>query len=769
MGYEDRDQGAVVTTTTVGDWWKSSSQGTTHVEASHCSSLDSHGGLIPVGGARAQCRFSGKTAKPLGPQQDWCPSENKSTQRGTRGKTCDGMGPPPDSGSRWAFNVDTWTWEPGVGSSAGDLERCKSLLPPPVNPNLFPVVEPRPVLSSVGGCYVVKQTLLREALFLLRHASLARRLGLNAGRGILLYGPSGCGKTFLAHALAGEAGVHFEMVNGAEATGNEVAEMRCRDAFRRARYNAPSILFLDDIDILAPVRNTSLNSSNDRRSTALLLSLLDELRSSGSNVVVIGATSLTSAVDPAVRRPGRLDKEVYLGAPSSVDDRRSILTCTTAGMPLARDVDVDNLALHLHGYLPADIAGIVQDAGLLCAFEHANEDHDIISSLNNIHNIKVAHRHFEAAIRGAGVPASLKSGLTVMRNLGLHEKAPDWEDLAGLEDVVAEVIDAIQWCTDPKRLHLASLMGLNEGLMSHQRGILLYGPPGCGKTLLARVIAAQSGMNFVSVRGPELLEKWLGESERAVRELFSSARTATPCIIFFDELDALAPARCATQGGMGGGPGTSAGGGADAANRVVNQLLCEMDGVENSSLFVLGATNRPETIDPALLRPGRFDRMIKVPLPSAKAKAAILRRSLRQCPLEPGLDLQRLAESEAMEGMSGADVAEVARRAGMQVIREYLKMEEERGDNTGTAEPQEGPCITSSYLELVIGEMRRSVRSQEAVRYEEFEADLADSIRYSEDVADHRSSPVDAEMIQALKNRVELLESLLQSAGLAVP
>jgi len=274
------------------------------------------------------------------------------------------------------------------------------------------------------------------------------------------------------------------------------------------------------------------------------------------------------------------------------------------------------------------------------------------------------------------------------------------------------------------------------------------------------------------VRGPQLLEKWLGESERAVRELFSSARTASPCIIFFDELDALAPRRCSFEGGGGGGSNA----GAEAARRVVNQLLCEMDGVENSSLFILGATNRPEAIDPALLRPGRFDRVIKVPLPSATARGAILRRSLRQCPLEPGLDLQELAESEAMEGMSGADVVEVARRAGMEVIRECLR-------NEG-AEGAEGflhvlPCIRASHLAFVISQMRRSVGNEMVAKYDEVEAGLMngsiDGDRnpggFGENGAEGIKRVVDAARvkIQTLQRRVELLESVLQSAGVSVP
>jgi transitional endoplasmic reticulum ATPase len=479
----------------------------------------------------------------------------------------------------------------------------------------------------------------------LRHPHLFQRLGIEAPRGVLLYGPPGTGKTLLARAVAYETDVAFLSVSGPEVIHKFYgeSEAKLRGLFEQARKSAPCLVFIDEIDAIAPKRE-NVHGEVEKRVVAQLLALMDGLKDRGQ-VVVIAATNLPDLIDPALRRPGRFDREVEIGIPDAAA-RREILEIHARGMPLARDVDLDRLAAVTHGFVGADLQALCREAAmttlreLLPDLELAKAE----AAGDGLSDLQVTMAHFMAAL------AEVEP--TAVREVVVEVPHVTWDEVGGLEAVKRELREAVEW-------PLAHPQLLQRAGVRPSKGILLYGPPGTGKTLLARALASEGGVNFISVKGPALLSKYVGESERAVREIFKKARQASPCVLLFDELDALAPVREA---------------GADDAHvsaRVIAQLLTEMDGVEDlKGVLVVGTTNRRDMLDPALLRPGRFDLLIEVPLPDAAARGEIFRRHLRDKPLAADVDAGELAKRTS--GFSGADIETACRRAAQAAVRRVL-------------------------------------------------------------------------------------------------
>ena len=486
---------------------------------------------------------------------------------------------------------------------------------------------------------------VREMIELpLKYPEVFERLGIGAPKGVLLHGPPGCGKTLIARAVASETDAHFFAVSGPEVIHKFYgeSEAKLRKIFEEAERQAPSIIFLDEIDAIAPKREAVIGEV-EKRVVAQLLALLDGLRSRGQ-VIVIGATNIPNALDPALRRPGRFDREIAIAIPDR-KGRRDILEIHTRGMPLGEEVNLDHLAEITHGFVGADLQALCREAAMVALrailpriqFEVGAIPYEALMEL------KVTRDDFLAALKEVE-PSALRE-ITV--------EVPDvrWEQVGGLQGVKEGLREAIEW-----PFKYAALF--QHAGAKPPKGILLYGPPGTGKTLLARAAATESQANFIAVKGPALMSKWVGESEKGVREVFKKAKQAAPCIIFFDEIDAMAPRR-------------GAGGDSHVTERVLSQLLTELDGIEElRGVVVLGATNRLDLLDPALLRPGRFDSLIEVPIPDAAARLEILRIHLRGKPLAEDVDVACL--TQATEGCSGADIEAICRRAAMLAIRQYL-------------------------------------------------------------------------------------------------
>ncbi|MCD6484465.1 MAG: CDC48 family AAA ATPase [Candidatus Odinarchaeota archaeon] len=500
--------------------------------------------------------------------------------------------------------------------------------------------------EDIGGLRDVIDR-IREMIELpLKHPELFYHLGIEPPKGILLYGPPGSGKTLLAKAVANEAGANFFTINGPEIISKYYGESeeRLRELFRKARDEAPSIIFIDELDALAP-RRADLAGEVERRIVAQLLALMDGLESRG-NVVIIGATNRIDAIDPALRRPGRFDREIEISPPNK-DARKEILQIHTRSMPLAGDVNLEELAEITHGFVGADLAALCKEAAMHAlrrVIPKINIDQKEIPS-KIFDELKVTRNDFMAAFRNIQPSA--------LREVMVEVPKVRWEDIGGLEDIKKKIREAVEYPI--KHPEIYKMMGIRP-----PKGILLYGPPGCGKTMLARAVATQSEANFISIKGPELLSKWVGESEKAIREIFRKARQTAPCIIFFDELDALAPERGSYTGESG------------VLERIVNQLLTEMDGIAVlRNVVVIGATNRPDIIDPALLRPGRFDRILFVPPPDKKTRLKILQIYTEKMPLADDVDLEKLAEQ--LEGYSGADIEGLCREAAVIALGEDFK------------------------------------------------------------------------------------------------
>jgi transitional endoplasmic reticulum ATPase len=486
---------------------------------------------------------------------------------------------------------------------------------------------------------------IREMIELpLKHPEVFERLGIEPPKGVLLYGPPGTGKTMIARAVANEANAYFITINGPEVMHSLYgqSEAHLRNIFKDAQTRAPSIIFLDEIDAIAPKRSDSFHEV-DRRVVAQLLALLDGLQSRG-RVVVIGATNLPDSLDPALRRPGRFDRELAIQPPDR-KGRREILDIYTRGMPLANDVDIEDVADTTHGFVGADIAALCREAAL-AALRRTFPDFEFVQgafSFDQLLSLQVGMPDFRTALTEVA-PSALREFNTTI---------PDttWEDVGGLENIKQTMRETIEY--PMKYADLMRRVGARP-----TKGILLYGAPGSGKTLIAKAVANEANVNFITVKGPEFYSKWVGESEKAVREIFKRARASAPCIIFLDELDAIAPARVGNS--------------ADAvAEKVVAQLLTEIDGVAASTgVIMLAATNRPDMVDPAMLRPGRFDTKIEIPLPEAAMRLQILKVHMRNKPLKDENLLEQLMDET--EGWSGADIEVFTNRAALNALQRAL-------------------------------------------------------------------------------------------------
>ena len=503
---------------------------------------------------------------------------------------------------------------------------------------------PQVTYEDIGGLKEEIQK-VREMIELpLRHPEIFEKLGIEAPKGVLLYGPPGTGKTLLAKAVANESNAHFISISGPEIMSKFYgeSEARLREIFKEAKEKAPSIIFIDEIDSIAPKRE-EVTGEVERRVVSQLLSLMDGLEARGK-VIVIAATNRPNAIDPALRRPGRFDREIEIKVPDK-RGRLEILQIHTRNMPLDTDVEQDRVAAVTHGFVGADLEYLCKEAAMKCLRrllpELNLEDEKLSPEVLN--KLIVTMADFENAVKEV-MPSA-------MREVYLESPDVPWSSIGGLEEVKRELQEAVEW---PLRYpELYTKLG-----HSMPKGLLMHGPSGTGKTLLAKAVATESEANFISVRGPELLSKWVGESERGIREIFRRARQAAPCVVFFDEIDSVAPTR-----GMGGD--------SMVTERVVSQLLTELDGIQAlSGVVVLAATNRADIIDPALLRPGRFDKIVFVPMPDKLARQKILEIHSKDKPLGPDVNLVRVAE--LTEGFSGADASSVANTAVSLVLHEYL-------------------------------------------------------------------------------------------------
>jgi transitional endoplasmic reticulum ATPase len=489
--------------------------------------------------------------------------------------------------------------------------------------------------EDIGGLKDELQR-LRETIELpLRHPELFQKLGIEPPKGVLLYGPPGTGKTLIAKAVASESGAHFISIAGPEVISKYYgeSEQRLREVFEEARENSPSIIFIDELDSIAP-RREEVTGEVERRVVAQLLTMMDGLEERGQ-VVVIGATNRVDAIDAALRRPGRFDREIEIGVPSELD-RIEILKIHTRGMPLAEDVRIEILAQQTHGFVGADLAALAREAAIR-ALRRYLPDLDLDAEevpAEVLDSLRVLASDFRSAQRDVGPSA--------MREVMLEVSHVKWDNVGGLEDAKTEVREAVEY-------PLTHRQKFEDLGIEPPRGVLLYGPPGTGKTLIAKAVASESGANFIPVRGPQLLSKWVGESERAVREVFKKARQVAPSIIFFDEIDALAPAR-----------GTSSD--SHVIDNVLNQILTEMDGLEElKDVVVMGATNRPDIVDPALLRAGRFDRLVYIGEPTFEDRKKIIQIHTRYMPLE-GSALEEIIGMT--ESYSEEAIAELVEKLG---------------------------------------------------------------------------------------------------------
>lgn len=528
--------------------------------------------------------------------------------------------------------------------------------------------------EDIGDLEDAKQKIRELVELPLRHPELFKHLGIEPPKGILLIGPPGTGKTLLAKAVANEANAYFVAINGPEIMSKYYgeSEARLREIFEEAKKNAPAIIFIDEIDAIAPKRE-EVTGEVEKRVVAQLLTLMDGLQERGQ-VVVIGATNRPDAVDPALRRPGRFDREIWINPPD-FKGRYEILLIHTRNMPLAPDVDLRKLAEVTHGFSGADLAALAREAAM-SALRRAIQSGLIDLNQSSIppetfEKIKVTMADFINALKEI-IPSALRE---------IHIEVPRvrWEDVGGLENVKQELREAVEWPLKyPERF---KKFGLRP-----PKGILLFGPPGTGKTLLAKAVATESGANFIAVRGPEIFSKWVGESEKMVREIFRKARMAAPAVIFIDEIDALATAR-----GLGGDSLVS--------ERVVAQLLAEMDGVKAlENVVVIAATNRPDLVDPALLRPGRFDRIIYVSPPDFRARLEILLIHTKATPLAKDVDLEELARRT--EGYSGADLELLVREATFLALREDINAKEVSMRHFEEALKKVRPSVTPDMLKF---------------------------------------------------------------------
>ncbi|WP_276279078.1 CDC48 family AAA ATPase [Halorussus caseinilyticus] len=533
---------------------------------------------------------------------------------------------------------------------------------------------------------------VREMIELpMRHPELFSRLGIDPPKGVLLHGPPGTGKTLMAKAVANEIDAHFQTISGPEIMSKYYGESeeKLREVFEEAEQNAPAIIFIDELDSIAPKREEA-GGDVERRVVAQLLSLMDGLESRGE-VTVIAATNRVDAVDQALRRPGRFDREIEIGVPDR-EGRLEIMQVHTRGMPLADGVDLEEYADNTHGFVGADLENLAKE-GAMNALRRIRPEIDLESEeipADVLESLKVTEKDFKEALKGIE-PSALRE---------VFVEVPDvtWQDVGGLEDTKERLRETIQWPLDYPEVF--------EALdMQAAKGVLMYGPPGTGKTLMAKAVANESDSNFISIKGPELLSKWVGESEKGVREVFSKARENAPTVVFFDEIDSIATER-----------GSGQGGGSQVSERVVSQLLTELDGLEElEDVVVIATSNRPDLIDSALLRPGRLDRHVHVPVPDEDARRAIFEVHTRNKPVADDVDLNWLAGETG--GYVGADIEAVTREASMAASREFIQSvdPEEIGESVGNVR------IGKEHFEQALDEVTPSVTEETKERYEEIE------------------------------------------------
>jgi len=507
---------------------------------------------------------------------------------------------------------------------------------------------PQVTYEDIGGLDREIQR-IREMIELpLKYPEVFDRLGIGAPKGVLLHGPPGCGKTLIARAVANETAAYFTHISGPEVVHKYYGESEAhlRAIFEEAARHAPAIIFLDEIDAIAPKRE-EVQGEVEKRVVAQLLALMDGLKERGQ-IIVIGATNIPNVLDSALRRPGRFDREIAISIPDK-NGRLEILQIHTRGMPLADDVDLEKLAQITHGFVGADLEALCREAAMM-TLRKIMPDIDFAEAsipYEQLLELEVTQDAFLAALAEIE-PSAIREVFTEVSDV-------KWGDVGGLEEVKRTLQETIEWPLKYGEL-------FKQARTQPPKGILLTGPPGCGKTLLAKAVASESETNFISVKGPQLMSKYVGESEKGVREVFKKARQASPCIVFFDELDALAPQR-------GSGDSTH------VSERVVSQFLTEMDGIEDlKGVIVLGASNRPDIIDPALLRAGRFDVVLELPIPDRASRLAILQVHTRGKPLAADVDLEALADQS--EGLVGADIEAICRKASMLAIREFLEQNE---------------------------------------------------------------------------------------------
>jgi transitional endoplasmic reticulum ATPase len=504
---------------------------------------------------------------------------------------------------------------------------------------------PRITYDELGGLKNEVQKIREMVELPMRHPELFEKIGVEAPKGVLLYGPPGTGKTLLAKAVAGETNAHFISLSGPEIMGKYYGESeeRIRDIFKQAEENAPSIIFIDEIDSIAPKRE-EVSGELEKRIVSQLLTLMDGMKSRGK-VIVIAATNRPDSIDPALRRPGRLDREIEIGIPDA-EGRFDILSIHTRGMPIDDTVDLKQISKTTHGFVGADLEVLSKEAAMRSLRRILPEidlDEDKIST-EILQKIEITGEDFLDALKEVR-PSALREVQVQIPNVS-------WDDVGGLAELKEELREAIEWPIKYKE-------AFDYVDVATPKGILLHGPPGTGKTLIAKALAKMTESNFISIKGPELLSKWVGESEKGVREIFRKARQAAPCIIFLDEVDALVPRR-----GSGGS-------GSHVTENVVSQILTEIDGLEElHNVLIIGATNRLDIVDEALLRPGRFDRIIEVPNPDSKGREQIFKIHTKKKPLADDVNILKLVELTG--GFNGAEIAAVANRAATAALKRYV-------------------------------------------------------------------------------------------------
>jgi len=534
---------------------------------------------------------------------------------------------------------------------------------------------PRTTYEDIGGLHEEIQRVREMVELPLRHPELFQRLGIEPPKGVLLHGPPGCGKTLLARAVANESEANFYSINGPEIMSKFYgeSEARLREIFQQAQQNAPSIIFVDELDAIAPKRE-EVTGEVERRVVAQLLALMDGLSGRG-NVIVIGATNRPSALDPALRRPGRFDREIEIGVPDR-KGRYEVLQIHTRGMPLVpfkegekgEGVNLDRLAEMTHGYTGADLSALGRETAMKALRRYLPqinlEEERIPPAV--LEKMEVQMSDFDNAYK--------EITPTAMREVYIEVPTVHWGDVGGLDEVKQHLIEAVEWPL--KTPEVFTKLGIRP-----PKGILLYGPPGCGKTLLARAVATESEANFISIKGPEVFSKWVGESEKAIREIFRKARMAAPSVVFLDEIDSITPRR---------GMGMSDSG---VSERVISQLLTEMDGIVTlQDIVIIAATNRPDMVDSAVLRPGRFDRLIYVPEPDDKGRLQILKIYMKGMPISKDVDLNQLVIMTKYYG--GADIESLCREAAMHALRRDVNSQEVTMKDFLDALKEMGPSVT---------------------------------------------------------------------------